>query len=313
MSWFQIYKYIYNSQTTEYDIAQVKVPLRRLINISNLKKDIEAGEQIYANLQNRSINSYINPGLETATDDYSYIVVHQDEADENYFFPVKSKVDGNVLHFEAVESIQKNIFETRYYAVYYGSSYIKYITPENNEDQLIYVKPEVFVTSYYNIDSIENYTYTADLNSELYSLAYYNSGIDWIDGVSKKIEAKAFGVFDGPKFKLIGSKGKSYGKFKIRIFAYSNEETISSNASVDWVEVDCYADDELSDQTLYQIETLEYNKYIFEIETLGNKNPLSASNDVKIDKYMFSPDYGLFCDKEEINPSLSFITIAGVR
>lgn len=313
MSWFQIYKYIYNSQTTQYDIAQAKVPLRRLININNLRKDIEAGEQIYASLQNKSINSYVNSALETVTDDYSYIVVHQDEADEDYFLPVKSKVTGNILHFEAVESVQKNIFQTKYYAVYYGSSYIKYITQEDNDGQLIYVKPDVFTNSDYNIDSIESYTYIANSDSELYSLAYYNSGVDWLDGVSKKVEAKAFGVFDGPKFKLIGSKGKSYGKFKIRIFAYSNEETISSNVSVDWVEIDCYSDTESFDQVLYEIETLDYNKYIFEIETLGNKNPLSESNDVKIDKYMFSPNYELFCDKEEINPSLSFITIAGVR
>ena len=313
MSWFQVYKYVLNTQTEEQEIAPVKIPLRRLIDFNSIKKGIKAGDQIYADLLRKPINSFINSELQTQIDNYSYIVVHQDEQDEDYFVPTKSRVVDDVLFFEAVEDIEKDTLQSKYYAVYYGTANLKYIVEDTYNQASVYIKPDIFTQSYYDIGSTEFYTYTADINSELYSLAYYNSGIDWIDGVSKKIEAKAFGIFDGPKLRVIGSKGKSYGKFRIRIFSYSNEETISSIPAVDWVDIDCYSSVESSNEILYQIENLEYNKYIFEIETLGNKNPLASSNDIKIDKYMFNPNYGLFCDKEQINPNISFITIAGVR
>lgn len=313
MSWFQAYKYVYNTQTEEDDLVQLKIPLRRKINISNLKKDIQEDEQVYANLQGKSINSFINSNLETTTDNYSYIVVYQDDADEDFFKPVQSKVIDNILYFKSFEDINKETIQSKYYAVYYGVTNIKYIEETIDGDDTVFVRPNVISASDFDIVTIEEYTYTADESSEIYSLAYYNSGIDWKDGISQKVGAKAFGVFDGPKLQIYGSKGKSYGKFRVRIFSYSDEETISSIPAIDWVEVDCYSGTQLNNQILYQIENLEYNKYIFEIEVLSNKNTLSSSNSVNIDKYMFSPDYGLFCDKEEINPSISFVTIAGVR
>ena len=40
---------------------------------------------------------------------------------------------------------------------------------------------------------------------------------------------------------------------------------------------------------------------------------MAITNSVKIDKYEFSPNYGLTYSQEEINPNLAFITIAGLR
>jgi hypothetical protein len=63
----------------------------------------------------------------------------------------------------------------------------------------------------------------------------------------------------------------------------------------------------------YDSIDLQYKKYIFELETLAEKNIMAITNSVKIDKYEFSPNYKLTYSQEEINPNLAFITIAGLR
>lgn len=163
-------------------------------------------------------------------------------------------------------------------------------------------------------DNIQEYSYDATEDSQKeYKLAFYNNGLDWIDGKSQSIGAKAFGSFDGPKFRVIGKKGPNYGKFRIRIFSYYDNNSISKNVALDWTTVDCYASQESSDQILYLNTSLEYSKYIFEIEVISDKNVMSSSNSVEISKYQFFPNYKLTYDVEELNPNISFIKIGGIR
>lgn len=323
MAWFDVYKSEISVSTGLTVFSSKQIPLKRVINISEINNNVAAGEQIYVDLLDKKINKFINSLLENVTDNYSYLVVLEDHADETFFLPVKSRVIDNILYFYAEEDIDIDIDTTRYYAIYYGLTNIKNIeltlasidaTPKN-----VWVIADIAPSvegSYADIATANINYYTSSITSSSsgkYSLALYNDGADWKDNTSEKIASKAFGIFDGPRLKVVGPKGKQYGKFKIRIFEYTDQGVISVYPTVDWTEVDCYSAIDLSDQILYSKIDLQYKKYIFELETLAEKNIMAITNSVKIDKYEFSPNYGLTYSQEEINPNLAFITIAGLR
>lgn len=321
MNWFNVYKSEYVAASNQYEQVLKKLPLKRIIDINSINESISAGEQVYINLKDKYVNQYINSSLNKVTDNYSYVVVLEDYADPTYFVPVKSRITSdNILYFIAQEAIEKETVTTKYYAIYYGLTAVK------NIDLVVSIFDESYwsiVTTtppseglYYDIASSNINYYTKSItesSSGDYALAFYNSGIDWENGLSKKVGAKAFGIFWGPRLRIIGPKSNTYGKFKIRIFPYANQESILNTAVVDWTEVDCFSSTNLSDQVLYSKTDLEYQKYIFEIETIATKNTSNLSDSVKIDKYEFTPDYGLSYGNEIINPNLAFITIAGVR
>jgi len=323
MSWFKPLKdSIVVVQESELVYSSfVHIPVKRKIYFNYLNNDIEAGEQIYANLDNKFVNKYIDSSLQEVTDHYSYIVVYEDSADDSFFTPIKSRAVGNILYFNAVEKIEKDTGYTKYYSVYYGATNIKYLEAIEIEGNDYYQKlaPENIPAVeglYFDLASgdIEEYSYDAMEDSvKEYKLAFYNNGLDWIDGKSQNIGAKAFGSFDGPKFRIVGKKGPNYGKFKIRIFSYYDDNSISKNLALDWTTVDCHTSEESSNEVLYSNTLLEYSKYIFEIEVLSEKNVMSSSNSVEITKYQFSPNYKLTYDVEEINPNISFVKIGGIR
>ena len=164
------------------------------------------------------------------------------------------------------------------------------------------------------VASFSSYSYSATTNStKSYQLALYNNGTDWENNYSLNPASKAFGIFDGPGFEIYGEKGPRSGKFRIRILSLYDDNSISKNVILDWTEVDCYNSILSESAILYQNSNLEYSKYIFEIETLADKNIMSQSNSVKIEKYMFSPNYKLIYEKEEFNPDLSFVKVGGIR
>ena len=321
MAWFDVYKSETTSGVTAFSSKQI--PLKRVINISEINNNVSAGEQIYVDLLDKKINKLINSSLENVTDNYSYLVVLEDHADETFFLPVKSRVIDNILYFYAEEDIDIDVDTTRYYAIYYGLTNLKNIeltlvsidaTPKN-----VWVISDIAPSvegTYSDIATANINYYTSSITSSSsgkYSLALYNDGADWKDNASQKVGSKAFGIFDGPRLKVVGAKGKQYGKFKIRIFEYTDQGVISVYPTVDWTEIDCYSATDLSDQILYSKIDLQYKKYIFELETLAEKNIMAITNSVKIDKYEFSPNYRLTYSQEEINPNLAFITIAGLR
>lgn len=321
MAWFKPLKETYEIGIEAVSSDFLKVPVKRKIYFNYLPNDIEAGEQVYVDLGSKFVNKYIDSNLQSTTDDYSYIVIYEDSADSSFFVPVKSRAVENILYFNAEEKIEKDTFSTRYYSVYYGMTNLKYLEEIFIDDEPYYQRIESqYIPQveglYFDLatEDIEEYSYDATEDSlKEYKLALYNNGLDWVNGKSQIVGAKAFGSFDGPRFRIIGQKGPNYGKFRIRIFSYYDDNSISKNLALDWTTVDCHANEESSDQVLYSNTTLEYSKYIFELEVLSEKNVMSSSNAVEITKYQFFPDYKLTYDVEEINPDISFVKIGGIR
>lgn len=322
MSWFRIISNNVNLQQSTPSISYVVPPLRRNLLLEDVFENIETNEIVYCNLNSKIINRYFSSSNQPLTDDDSYLVVYQDLNNEDFFVPVKSKIINGILYFKPHERIVKSTSPSRYYAVYYGMSNIKYIKPVSYGGATVYQQAsqeeidEAENGDYYDLSTSEilNYSFAADSNSDkLYKLAFYNEGQDWVNNTSTKVGSKAFGIFDGPSIKIYGSKSNSFGKFRIRIFSYTETAAILNTPVVDWVTVDCYSFQSLENQVLYQKLNLDFNRYIFELETLSEKNVMSTSRSVNIDRYNFVPNYGFVLDKEQINSDISFVTIGGIR
>lgn len=322
MAWFQIVKYGTSiSSTGPLSSDYINFPARRKIYINNLKENVYSGDQIYINLNSVVINKYLDSSLGLITDDYCYVVVLQDEEDETYFQPVKSYIEDNLLYFIAYEDIPKETISSKYYVIYYGIKNANLIIDQtvNNVKYYVQEDPEIIdgiwtPGTYYDLSSYDLTPIEVnEQSSGFYKLALYNSGIDWIDGISQKSGAKAFGTLDGPNFELYATSGPNYGKFKIRIFPYTSDDQINSKPVVDWLTIDCYDTIITQNKIVYSKYDLDYKKYIFEIETMEEKNIMAKTNSVNIVKYAIMPEYGLVYDKEEINTNLSFIKVSGVR
>jgi hypothetical protein len=296
--------------------------LRRNVLLEDVFESIETSEIVYCNLNDKIINKFYSASNQPVTDDDSYLVVQQDTVNENYFVPVKSKIIDGLLYFKPHENIVKLEPTTRYYVVYYGMSNIKYINPVSYNGLTIYQQAsqeeinEVEDGDYYDLSSLDvfEYSFSSDVNTEkVYRLAPFNQGQDWVNNTSTKVGSKVFGVFDGPTLEVYGLKGNSFGKFRIRIFGYDENSSVTNTPIVDWVTVDCYSSESPSEQVLYEKTDLDFNRYIFEIETLSEKNVMSTSESVNIERYAFVPDYKFELDKEQINEDISFVTIGGIR
>ena len=322
MSWFKILKNTYNALDENPVIEYVKPPMRRRIDLDFLENSINSGETIYVNLLDKKVNTYVNAELEVASSEDSYIVVYEDEADPTYFVPVKSRVIDNVIFFDVVEDIPSGVSTSKYYMIYYGLDNTKYIEIINLDGELVFkqISDEDISTaeegSYYDLSlsDTQNAFYTATTNSEKsFQLALYSNGTDWVDNYSKNIGAKAFGFFDGPILLLSGKSGPDMGKFRIRVFEVDEFNNITKTTAVDWTVVDCYNSVTNEYDTLFYKADFNYSRYMFEIESLSEKNVMSSSNSVNIKQYTFYPDYKLSYSKEEINPDIPFIRIGGIR
>jgi hypothetical protein len=297
--------------------------LRRRVLIDDLHEDIEAGEVVYVNLGNKFVNQYYDETLQAQTSEDSYIVVYEDSESDVPGTVVESKAVDNIVYFRAAEKHNKNTKSSMSYSIYYSTKYLKFLEEFITiDDEIVYKMIDdpanvIFVEGAFfdlNIASFSSYSYTATTSSsKSYQLALYNNGTDWKDNYSLNPAAKAFGVFDGPGLAIYGEFGPRSGKFKIRILSLNDDNSISKNVVLDWTEIDCYNSILFESQILYENTNLEYQKYIFEIETLADKNIMSESNSVKIEKYMFSPNYKLIYEKEEFNPDLSFVKVGGIR
>ena len=82
MAWFDVYKSETSISTGLTVFSSKQIPLKRVINISEINNNVSAGEQIYVDLLDKKINKLINSSLENVTDNYSYLVVLEDHADE---------------------------------------------------------------------------------------------------------------------------------------------------------------------------------------------------------------------------------------
>ena len=106
------------------------------------------------------------------------------------------------------------------------------------------------------------------------------------------------------------------------IYAHLNESDVDletyliqgqfSDEVLDWYEIDCYSTQE-KESIIFQKNDLEYLDYTLEIETLSDKNILSANNQIFISKISFLRNFYFSLDDQEINPDLTFKSIGGLR
>jgi len=89
-------------------------------------------------------------------------------------------------------------------------------------------------------------------------------------------------------------------------------ENEKETTALDWFEIDCYSTEE-KQQVIFEKTDLEYLDYSLEIETLGDKNVLSTSTEVRINKISFLKNYNFDINDQVINPDLLFKSIGGVR
>jgi len=282
-------------------------------------------------LGNKEINYVYNTSTLKVEQDHSYIVVYEGVKDLGVDVPIPttSVIKDGILYFKSVQSHEKDKRPIGEYSLYYGSDYIKYIhaTPVTSGGNTIseYIKyPDVTINGqesspgysiYYSATPSSIDLYGTEINrtsSGYYKLAYFNDGIDWVDGVSTVAGAKAASTFSGPKIRIYGFVGPSYGKIQVRI---STKQVLASDTEkivLDWYTIDCYSDRE-KESIIFEKIDLEYTEYNIEIETLQDKNILSADSMIKISQITFLKNLYPTLQKQIINPDLSFNSIGGVQ
>lgn len=333
MTWFKIIKNTYNPESATPTIEYFSPPLKRFLSLPVQDEDIPAGEWINIDLDTIKVDEYLDSSLQTQTSTDSYIVVYEDISNEQYFIPVKSKVINGILYFQAAEDHLANTTSNRQYSIYYGLDNVKYIEPivVDEVTEYIQVSDEDLANAtegdYYNPlnSEVNQYQYLiGDLppnynggkqikDSPVYKLALFNNGIDWKENASQKPNTKAYGLFDGPAIKIFGRKGSDVGKFTIKIYKEGVKIPSEQTIVLEKTEVDCYQANNDNNSVIFEKTNLEYNRYIFEIETSNNKNVMSNSNSVVIYNYNFDRNYFISVGKEQVNPDISFVSIGGIR
>lgn len=315
MAWFNFYQ-----STDNINPGFISPSLRREINFDNLENSLYQDEIVAVKLNNAKINTKLSSELELIEDQDSYIVVYEDFSNDYTSIPTKSRIVDDFIYFKVLEDLNKDDISSKKYSIYYGLNNLKYL---KNVDFNLYEQATAAEISnavdgdYFDLNpsDIPLAYYEASKSSiKSFQLALYDDGNSWVDNRSTKAGAKAFGLFDGPNLYILGSKGKDFGKFKIRIFEVLEDGTVTKTTPIDWQEVDCFDYNNLSNQILFETEnTLEYKRYMFEIETLFDKNTSATSNIIEILKYKFIPNYKIYMESEEINPDAAFIRIGGIR
>lgn len=243
--------------------------------------------------------------------------------------PVVTKIVNNNIFFKAAKNHEANTLPNGTYSLYYGSDYIKYIgaTPitSNSATSYQYAKRDNSVIK--SIESSPGYSpyysatppsidlYGTEVNKDsvgYYKLAYFNDGTDWVDGTSRKINSKLVANFSGPNIKIYGAVGPGYGKCRIRITTKNQSSEGNEEIALDWYEIDCYSTQE-KQTIIFEKNNLGYLDYILELEVTADKNILSTSNQVYVNKITFLKNFYFSLGNQILNPDLIFKSIGGLR
>lgn len=243
--------------------------------------------------------------------------------------PVVSKIVNNNIFFKAAKNHEANTLPNGTYSLYYGSDYIKYIgaTPitSNSATSYQYAKRDNSVIK--SIESSPGYSpyysatppsidlYGTEVNKDsvgYYKLAYFNDGTDWVDGTSRKINSKLVANFSGPNIKIYGAVGPGYGKCRIRITTKNQSSEGDEEIALDWYEIDCYSTQE-KQTIIFEKNNLGYLDYILELEVIADKNILSTSNQVYVNKITFLRNFYFSLGNQILDPNLIFKSIGGLR
>jgi len=316
MAWFRYLKYgeITSSsvQSDNYQYPNV----RRRINFPAPYQDIEQNTWIFIDIFDLNIDKIVNSSLSEESQERSYIVVYESKSNDEYVYkPVNSIISNGKLFFQTAEKHYKDVELTKQYSIYYKTKDIKNIASTTNGSLEDYVLVDE-ADSEFPVSSVNYQDYYTNINVNdvsRYSISFLNDNVDWKNAVSAQPGAIAVGNFTGPDFKLFCSKGPEYGILKLRIIGLSSDATPTSEVVVDWHEIDLYDSNYSDNNEVYYNDTLNYRKYIFEIRSDFEKNPLSSDGKVKINKFSYLPDYDLLTYSEEISPFLLTRIITIVR
>lgn len=312
MTWFKYLKSteIINSSTenTNYSYPY----LRRLINTFKPLDTIQPLSWVYINIKDLEIDKYLNSSLENTNDQSSYLVVYENTINEDDFQPVKSVIYGDILYFQVAEQHELNVNTQKTYAIYYKTPGLRYIKRITNGAKTSYQLTTESLGEYHcQYSNVDLSSFDVNLNSNSFYNFSFNS--EWDNGVSKNSSSFLTLTFTGPNIYIYGDKGSNFGKFKLRIFSLKSEDSEGPNLVQDWQVIDCYSNNSLLNQVLFEKNNLELRDYNLELQVLEDKNILSSNNIVKINSYSFTYNLYLKTGVEQITQNTSFVVLGGVR
>lgn len=310
MAWFKYIKYQETLPSTNYKYPLVK----REIVFPKPKEDILKDSWIYIKLDGLKIDKFINNLAIEESDSTSYLVVYEQTAQDGEEFTfVESQIIDDVLYFRAAEDHKKDVDLTKRYSLYYRTKKIKNLKQVTNNSNIEYQEVDLEDSDYPITTQVTNDYLTTVSVSDVknYGFSFLNQNIDWVDGESKKQNAKAIGIFTGPSLTLNCNTGPNFGIFKISIIKISDEATPGSEKIIDSYLVDCYSSSS-DTKDVYLNTSLDYKEYIFEIESNFQKNPLSSDGKIKINSFSYLHNPFLTFGVELFSPNLLSRKITGV-
>lgn len=303
------------------------------MTVTNLNDPIYANDWLFADLNNTKINLMYKGDLTEVEQDHSYLVVCESSTDDFDATPLSTTIDNNIIYFKSAKNHSVGQISNYEYNLYYGRDYIKYVkaTPYydyvNDDQKTVFSQLNQSTINYFLSEKnsqlyaqysatpsqVNKYQYEITRQSNgKYLLTYFNDGIDWDVGSTSFVGAKLSANFDGPMFKLIGSKGPDHGSIKYRVIKKATTTDDIESVTIDWTTLDCYSFN-LTETEIINISNLEYAEYILEVETISDINSLSAGNKIYIKSLNFLRNFNFQLGEEQLNPNLSFVSIGGVR
>lgn len=295
---------------------------------------IYKNDWLFVNIGNNEINKIYDQSSLKEDQNHSYLVIYEyDSLDPTSLSstpaPVKTTVVNNILYFQAAKDHNENYQIDGRYSLYYGQDYLKYIhaTPyvQSNKTKYAYIAvsetaakaydaaqntPKLYDATPSNVNLYQ--TVLTEKSNGYYTLAFFNDGVDWKESISQKPGAKALANFSGPNIKLHAITSPASGKIKIRIVSKQENATDVEKIALDWTEIDCFSLKE-QEAIIFSTTSLEYKDYNLEIEVLEDKNVLSTGKSVHILKVSFLKNMYITLGEQEINETLVFTSLGGIR
>lgn len=325
MSWFNYY-------TTSALTTSITPPIRRFIVFPNCSDNLKVGDWIHAPLKDLNIGQvfyYESNTIQQTFDQDSFLVVYETPTTKT---PTYSYIDDdNNLYFKSVTDVNAGSKPDGVYYIYYHADNIQYIQLIGNN----YVRTTNPSGSNYMgsitgsgnklVDYYSHVIYPGSANTRVSQITYLGDPGTWVDGTTTLPGAKLLGNFDGPKLKIYGTKGPDKGKINIKIIKTSSttsgQSIIYSKDDIDLYNVNTIIDTPVFTIDLHLEESVTnlvsyddyYGSFSYQIEVSQNKNESSSSTGFTITKHMYSKNYGLSFNNEEIDSSIAFVSSGVIR
>lgn len=333
MTWF---KYLSNDVDLNVlsSFEYIQPSLKRELSLSAPRDYIHKNDWLFVNIGNNEINKIYDKSSLKEDQNHSYMVIYEyDNLDPTTLSstpaPTKTTIVDNIVYFQAAKDHKEDYQMDGKYSLYYGQDYLKYIhaTPyvQSNKTKYAYIAISQELAESYDSDqntpklydatpsNINLYQTVLTAKSKgYYTLAFFNDGIDWKDSISQKPGAKALANFSGPNVRVHAIKGPSNGKIKLRIVSKQENASDVEKIVVDWTEIDCFSLTE-QEMVIFNKTNLEYKDFNLEIEVLEDKNTLSTGKSIHITKISFLKNMYITIGEQQINETLVFTSLGGIR